>query len=109
MNRQWSVTAMDANETSMANPMARLRESVDTVVGSVFYGALLQTARKSPLKAKYGHGGRGEEVFSAQLDQVLAERAGQARGYSINEALFQHLARQQQRLTPGMRTTAEGT
>ncbi|HEY3242051.1 MAG TPA: hypothetical protein VGM03_01760 [Phycisphaerae bacterium] len=77
-----------------------LRAHVDKVVGSVFYGNLLKTMRPDPLKGKFGHGGRGEEVFSAQLDQVLAERAGQARHYSLNEALFEHLAKQQARMSP---------
>ena len=75
-----------------------LREAVNRVVGSVFYGTLLQQMRASSLKGTYGHGGRGEEVFAAQLDQVLAERAGQAGRSNIGEAIVRSYARQQQRI-----------
>jgi Rod binding domain-containing protein len=93
----------NANASAAADALdptlKKLRTSVDKVVGSVFYGTLLKTMRASPLKGKFGHGGRGEEVFSAQLDQMLAEKAGQARRYSLNDALYEHLARQPTRTT----------
>ncbi len=50
--------------------------------------------RASGLRGKYGHGGRGEEVFAAQLDQILAERAGRARGYDLSDAIMGRLDRQ---------------
>ena len=53
------------------------------VVGTVFYGTLLKTMRASNLKGQYGHGGRGEEVFQAQLDQTLADQAGQAASFNL--------------------------
>lgn len=56
----------------------RLRETTGQIVGSLFYGTLLKSMRDSELKGEYGHGGRGEEVFSAQLHGVFAERLGAA-------------------------------
>jgi Rod binding domain-containing protein len=78
--------------------LAKLRDAADQVVGSVFYGTLLRTMRSSQLKGPYGHGGRGEEIFGAQLDQVLAERSGRARGYGLTEAVVRQLAEQQFRV-----------
>ena len=75
-----------------AKPSKELREAVGSVVGTVFYGTLLKAMRNSVLKGEFGHGGRGEEVFQAQLDQMLVERVGQASGFSLHEALYKRLA-----------------
>ena len=69
-----------------------LRETANELVGSLFYGTLLRQARTSPLKGEYGHGGRGEEIFRAQLDEVLAERAGSASGSRLTEAIVDRFA-----------------
>jgi len=75
-----------------------LRKAIDQLVGSVFYGAMLRSLRASTMKGDYGHGGRGEEVFQAQLDQIIAERAGQSQRYSLNNAIYERLAQQQSRI-----------
>lgn len=75
-----------------------LRELTGKIVGSVFYGTMLKAMRNSSLKGKYGHGGRGEEVFGAQLDSLMAEKLGQRTNGGVAEALFQHLAPQQERI-----------
>ena len=86
----------------------RLTKAANEIVGQVFYGTLLRTARSSPLKGKYGHGGRGEEVFQAQLDDVLARGAGRAG--SLTESIVNRyekraaaLAAYQQELSARMR------
>jgi hypothetical protein len=71
-----------------------LRERVNDLVGLTFYGTLLKTMRTSGLKGPYGHGGRGEEVFRGQLDMLLARRAGQARWFELNEAIYRRLTGQ---------------
>ena len=72
------TTSVSSHQGSSAQRLNQLRDVAGEVVGSVFYGKLLQTLRDSSLKGQYGHGGRGEEIFQAQLDQVLAEEAGRA-------------------------------
>lgn len=85
--------------TDLADPkLAGLRETTNKLVGSVFFGTLLRTLRSSTLKGEYGHGGRGEEVFMGQLDQILAERAGQSRTYDLGEAILRRFAEQQLRV-----------
>ena len=69
-----------------------LRKKVGEFVGVTFYGTLLQTAQRSPLKGKYGHGGRGEEVFRSQLNLELARRAGQSGRLGVDEAIYKRLA-----------------
>lgn len=88
-----------AHTTASTDPMRgqraalkELRTATNKVIGSVFLGPMLQSARKTSLKGDYGHGGRGEEVFQAQLDQVLLERTGGAADNSLGQVLFDHLA-----------------
>ena len=75
--------------------LRRLREVTGKVAGSVFYGTLLKTMRDSNLKGVYGHGGRGEEIFAAQLHGILAERLGTATGRGLGDALYDALAGQE--------------
>ena len=74
------------------DPLSKLRDAIDQTVGLVFYGTLLKTMRNSPLKGTIGHGGRGEEIFQNQLDQLFVERASGARSYSLNDTIFERLA-----------------
>lgn len=91
-----SLTPMPGSPQSPEHP--GLRRAIDQLVGNVFYGAMLRSLRASSMKGEYGHGGRGEEVFQAQLDQIIAERAGQAQRYSLNHAIYERLALQQSRI-----------
>jgi hypothetical protein len=72
--------------------LKELRTATNQVIGSVLLGPMLQSARNTSLKGDYGHGGRGEEVFQAQLDQILLERSGGAADNSLGQVLFDHLA-----------------
>src|SRR5690606_19764029 len=72
---------------------AMLRQAVDEMVGVTFFAPMLKMARDSKLKGTIGHGGRGEEMFGAQLDQELARRAGAGMKNSLSEALYNRLAK----------------
>lgn len=76
----------------------RLREVTGQVLGSVFFGTLLRIMRETESKGMYGHGGRGEEVFSAQLHGIFAERLGAKLQTPLSEAIQRSLQGQQQRL-----------
>lgn len=89
-----------ANMTSDVEPavkanLKRLKHVTGQIVGSIFYGTLLRTMRESEMKGAYGHGGRGEEIFSAQLHGILAERLGSAPGNTLRDTLYRHLERQE--------------
>ncbi|MBN2560367.1 MAG: hypothetical protein JXQ75_05495 [Phycisphaerae bacterium] len=76
-----------------------LRQRVGEFVGDVFYGTLIRQMQASKLKGEYFHGGRGEEVFQAQLGMELAQRMGRAIddpiANRIYEAMSRRLGRQQ--------------
>lgn len=76
----------------------KVRETLNQAYGTVFYGTLLKQLRASSLKGEYMHGGRGEDVFQAQLDQVLVERISDARGFDLGEARIRELVDQQMRV-----------
>lgn len=70
-----------------------LRQAVNEVVGSVFYGPMLKMARENPLKGEFGHGGRGEDIFGAQLDMELARRASHRADGGLAETLIKRFER----------------
>lgn len=67
---------------------SELKEHFTAFVGQTLFGQLFKTMRASLGKPAYFHGGRTEEVFQQQLDQVLAERMTQAQGGRYAEAMY---------------------
>jgi len=56
----------------------QVRETFENVLGEMLFGQMLKAMRKTVGKPAYFHGGRAEEVFSQQLDRVLAEKISHA-------------------------------
>ncbi len=56
---------------------ARLHEAFNSFVGETFYGQMLKSMRQTVGKPAYFNGGRAEEVFTQQLDQVLGQKLSQ--------------------------------
>ena len=81
--------AVNAN---LASP--KLRETFDQFVGETFYGQMLSSMRKTVGKPAYFHGGRGEEVFQGQLDQMLSEQLAKASAADFTEPMFELFALQ---------------
>lgn len=82
-----SVTsALPTNERASSES---LRQVFGEFVGELFYGQMLSVMRSSQEKPAYFHGGRAEEVFQGQLDQMLGQEMAQANGASFSEALYQ--------------------
>jgi len=89
--------------------LTKLKELTGRVVGSVFFGEMLRAMRESKIKGTFGHGGRGEEVFSAQLHDLLAERMGQSRGNGLANLLYERFQHQQTLVTRPTNRQGEGT
>jgi len=53
----------------------------------------LQSARNTSLKGKYGHGGRGEEMFTAQLDAVFAESMAASSRFGLVDEIYNRMAK----------------
>ncbi len=67
---------------------ARLRRTFNSFVGQVFFGQLLKAMRKTVGKPAYLHGGRAEEIFQQQLDQILGEKLAETSGEKFSEPMF---------------------
>lgn len=73
-----------------------VREAFQQFVGETFYGQMLGAMRKTVGKPAYFHGGRAEEVFQGQLDQILGERLAEATAADFADPMFQLFALQRQ-------------
>jgi peptidoglycan hydrolase FlgJ len=72
-----------------AEEKQKLRETFESVVGETFFGQTLRAMRKSVQKSAYFHGGRGEEVFQQQLDQILAEKMSKTSADKLAGPMFE--------------------
>jgi hypothetical protein len=58
-------------------------------VGEAFYSQMLSAMRKTVRQPAYFHGGRAEEAFQGQLDQVLAEELSKASAGSFSGPMYE--------------------
>lgn len=58
-------------------------------VGQTLFSHMLGAMRKTVGKPAYFHGGRTEEVFQNQLDQVLSEHLAKAGAESFVEPMYE--------------------
>jgi len=66
-----------------------LRKAFDSFVGQTFYGQMLSAMRKTVGKPAYFHGGRAEEMFQQQLDQILGEKLADASADKFSGPMFE--------------------
>lgn len=79
------VSSLDSPKTDDSE----LKEAFDDFVGQTFYSLMLKQLRKSVGEPAYFHGGRAEEVFQGQLDQIIAEDLPDASGDSLSGSMFE--------------------
>ncbi len=80
----WDVSKLDK---PAANP-EKLRETFNEFVGSVAFGQMLSSMRKTVGKTPYMHGGRAEEVFQNQLDQELSKQMTESSAAQFADPMF---------------------
>lgn len=68
---------------------SEVREKFTQFAGQTFYGQLMKAMRSTVDKPAYFHGGRGEEVFQGQLDQVLVDRMSKATASTFAEPMYE--------------------
>ncbi len=93
LNREQAADAVPETQRENQAKLAELRKAAEQVVGITFFQTLLQTAHNSSLKGKYGHGGRGEEVFTQQLDVLLAEQMAASSRFALVEEIYDRMAK----------------
>lgn len=88
INSNTSSASASALNAERMKRKAQLRTTVDEMVGVTFFGQMLKAAHNSKLKGKYGHGGRGEEVFQGQMDLELARSMGRGMKNELSDAIY---------------------
>ncbi len=66
-----------------------LRKAFDDFVGETVFGQLLHSMRKTVGKPAYFNGGRAEEIFQQQLDQVLAKKISESSADKFSGPMFE--------------------
>jgi len=66
-----------------------VRKAFTSFVGETFFSQMIKSMRSTTDKAAYFHGGKGEEVFTAQLDQVLSEEMTTASADKFANPMFE--------------------
>jgi hypothetical protein len=85
-----SAIGLQPQATSPQPPAPdEVRAAFDDFVGQTFFNQLLTEMRKTQTKPAYFHGGQAEEVFQAQMDQVLAERLSDATAETFSGPMFE--------------------
>ncbi len=78
----------NANKLKEEKDDTELRKAFQDFVGQTFFGQMLSAMRKTVDKPAYLHGGRTEEVFQAQLDQVLSEKLSDASAETFSGPMY---------------------
>lgn len=68
---------------------SELGDAFGSFVGQTLFGQMLKAMRKTQDEPAYFHGGRGEEIFREQLDQVLAEKMSDACSDRFSKPMFE--------------------
>lgn len=80
----------------------RVRDAYRQFVGHTFYSHMLKAMRQTVGEPAYFHGGRAEQIFQSQLDQVLADHMTEANAEQLADPIFE---RQFPGLAETLRTT----
>ncbi|MGW8256985.1 MAG: rod-binding protein [Thermoguttaceae bacterium] len=76
-------------EAGNAAKNPRLRKAFDGFVGETFFSQMLRSMRKTVGKPAFFNGGRAEEIFQQQLDQILAEKISQNSADKFSGPMFE--------------------
>ncbi len=66
-----------------------LQDAFKDFVGQTFFGEMIKAFRTSQQPSKYFHGGRAEEIFQGQFDQVLTEKLSDASADKISDPMYE--------------------
>ena len=80
---------LNNRKADQAQDNTELRKQFDNFVGETFYGQMLSAMRKTVDKPAYFDGGRAEEAFRGQLDQILSTKMAEASAGSFSGPMFE--------------------
>ena len=78
-----------AGDVDKAGNDTEVREKFNEFVGQAFFGQMMKAMRKTVGKPAYFNGGRAEEIFQEQLEQVIGEKLTKATGNTFSDPMFE--------------------
>jgi peptidoglycan hydrolase FlgJ len=72
-----------------SGPSDELKQAFQDFVGQTIFGQMLASMRSTVGKPAYLHGGRSEEIFQQQLDQVLVEEISRSSADRVADPMFE--------------------
>lgn len=80
---------LDSLAKQSENASPELKEAFEDFVGQTFFTEMIKAARTAQQKPAYFHGGRAEEVFQSQFDQMLSERMSEVSAETVAEPMLE--------------------
>jgi hypothetical protein len=72
----------------------QFRELFHKFIGQVLFGQMLKSMRATQEKNPYFHGGRAEEIFQDELDNVLVEQITKSTTKNLSDPMYNQFQRQ---------------
>lgn len=85
--------ALAAPKRELTEEDKKFRDVMKQFVGEVLFGQMLKSMRASQQKNPFFDGGRAEEIFQGQLDQIYVEKMTGASSNSLSDAMFNQMQR----------------
>jgi len=80
----------DLRDSMLAKSQSKdeLRDTFQDFVGQTFFSEMIKSLRTTQKGAAYFNGGRAEEIFQGQFDQMMTEHLSDASAQSISDPMF---------------------
>ncbi len=79
---------LQQGQKKAAGASPELKKAFEDFVGQTFFNQMLGSMRSTQEKPAYFHGGRTEEVFQGQLDQMMAENLSEKTAETFAAPMF---------------------
>ena len=83
------VSPISSNRSGNLSEPTDQKTAFQDAVAGLFYGQMIKSLRSGVGKPAYLHGGQGEDLFQAQMDQLIAERMARQNGDSLVQKLYE--------------------
>ena len=87
-NETSSAATQKISEPALSDDEKKFKELLHQFVGQVLFGQMLKSMRETQEKNPYFNGGRAEEIFQGQLDQVLTDKMTKATSKTLSDPMY---------------------
>lgn len=80
---------LDSSAAPGTEPLDATKEAFEDFVGQTFFGELIKSFRSTQQPSAYFHGGRAEEIFQGQFDQLMSEKLSDDSAEQISGPMYE--------------------